>query len=348
MKRTIVTAILVLAVVAGGWPSAAEADCVDTGYYTVEPVLYGADPAGLAGKAALLREFADERLAVASSGRQAWRWSCDTTLVATDRTTASHADIHADVLTAAGSLPPRRLLVIADVEPVAGVCGLGVPTSWGTTATAIVYAGCVDAVNPRAGLHELLHTLGAVDRNAPGTDDDGHSSHMGDVMHVGPSTACEPQGVRHAIDCVGDSYYSLAPTGWLADVRNRNIAESPYVTDVAPVDPDPLPDPAPEPAVRLSGSDRYATAVEISRHGWPDGADVAYLATGDNYADALAGAALAARTGSPILLTRRTSLPDVTADELRRLGVRQVVILGGEGAVSVDVLLAAERIAEGH
>lgn len=39
---------------------------------------------------------------------------------------------------------------------------------------------------------------------------------------------------------------------------------------------------------RIQGSDRYATAIEISKNGWTDGSEYAVLANGENFPDALA------------------------------------------------------------
>jgi spore germination protein YaaH/putative cell wall-binding protein len=92
---------------------------------------------------------------------------------------------------------------------------------------------------------------------------------------------------------------------------------------------------------RLAGVDRYETSAAISRFGFPSGAQVAYLATGANFPDALSGGVLAARSGGPILLVRRDELPPATAAELARLHPERVVILGGSGVVSDAVAMAA-------
>lgn len=85
---------------------------------------------------------------------------------------------------------------------------------------------------------------------------------------------------------------------------------------------------------RHSGEDRYATAVEISKAGWEYGARVAVLARGDNFADALAGVPLAYANEAPILLTKPNQLPADVRNELVRLGLSKIFILGGTTAVS--------------
>ncbi|MGH2456906.1 MAG: cell wall-binding repeat-containing protein, partial [Candidatus Limnocylindria bacterium] len=92
---------------------------------------------------------------------------------------------------------------------------------------------------------------------------------------------------------------------------------------------------------RLAGADRYATAAALSRHAFPDGADVAYLATGASFPDALAGGGLAAGAGGPILLVTRTEIPAATEAELNRLAPERIVVLGGTSAVGTQVVTAA-------
>lgn len=87
---------------------------------------------------------------------------------------------------------------------------------------------------------------------------------------------------------------------------------------------------------RLSGDDRFATAAAVSSDTFAS-ADTVVIARGDVYADALAGGPLAFQLDAPILLTRTGSLPDVTRDEINRLGATTAIILGGEAAVSSAV-----------
>jgi lactocepin len=61
------------------------------------------------------------------------------------------------------------------------------------------------------------------------------------------------------------------------------------------------------------------------------------LARADDYADALAGAPLAARDGAPILLTGSDRLAADVEEELVRLGARTVILLGGTAALSPAV-----------
>ncbi|WP_421381543.1 cell wall-binding repeat-containing protein [Bacillus salacetis] len=88
---------------------------------------------------------------------------------------------------------------------------------------------------------------------------------------------------------------------------------------------------------RIAGEDRYETAVEISKQGWPDGATAVLIARGKDFPDALAGAPLAYQKGGPILLTKSGEIPRATLEEIDRLNPSEIVILGGPNAVSRQV-----------
>jgi len=91
------------------------------------------------------------------------------------------------------------------------------------------------------------------------------------------------------------------------------------------------------PTTRISGANRYATAVEISMAAFPGRAGVVYIAVGTNFPDALAGAAQAAASGSPVLLTPSDALPQSVIDEITRLDPYAIVILGGTAVISQAV-----------
>ncbi len=88
--------------------------------------------------------------------------------------------------------------------------------------------------------------------------------------------------------------------------------------------------------IRLSGKSRANTAVAISRELYTFSSFV-IIASGENYADALAGVPLAYTYSAPILLMGKGSSYDATYNDLKRLEADQVFILGGEAAVSMDV-----------
>ncbi len=92
---------------------------------------------------------------------------------------------------------------------------------------------------------------------------------------------------------------------------------------------------SPNGVTRISGSDRYATAAEIS-NSWST-TDTVFLATGLNYPDALGGGPVAALNNSPILLTQKNAVPGATSAALHRLSPSRVVLLGGTAVISTTV-----------
>lgn len=100
------------------------------------------------------------------------------------------------------------------------------------------------------------------------------------------------------------------------------------------------------PAVeRIGGTDRFDTAVELSRHAFGDGASTVYVAVGTDFADALSGVPTAGLTPGPILLVLPDRIPEVTAGELTRLAPQRIVVLGGTRAVGTAVETELARYA---
>jgi putative cell wall-binding protein len=92
---------------------------------------------------------------------------------------------------------------------------------------------------------------------------------------------------------------------------------------------------------RIAGADRTATAVAVSRvafggQGTGDLAGAAVLASGDGFADGVAGGPLAAAVDGPLLLTGTDSLDPRAAAELTRVlpPGGTVYLLGGPAALS--------------
>ena len=89
---------------------------------------------------------------------------------------------------------------------------------------------------------------------------------------------------------------------------------------------------------RRAGEDRYATAAALAD---PD-ADRAFVASGEDFPDALTAAAPAGLSQAPMLLTDPDELPEATRDWLAAAAPSEVVLVGGAGAVTESV---AEEIA---
>lgn len=90
---------------------------------------------------------------------------------------------------------------------------------------------------------------------------------------------------------------------------------------------------------RVAGADRIATSVAVSQRAFPDRAAVVYLARADVASDAVAGGVL--RDGPILVVPQCGDLPEVVAEEIRRLRPGLVATLGGSGAVCDAVLAEA-------
>ncbi|MBE6760078.1 MAG: hypothetical protein E7554_08325 [Ruminococcaceae bacterium] len=85
---------------------------------------------------------------------------------------------------------------------------------------------------------------------------------------------------------------------------------------------------------RIFGSTRFETAFAVSSK-W-DKADTVIIASGMEFADALAATALSAATDAPILLAAKND-NETIVKEINRLGAENAYIIGGERAVGKDI-----------
>lgn len=97
-------------------------------------------------------------------------------------------------------------------------------------------------------------------------------------------------------------------------------------------------------ATQIAGDSRYTTAVEASKRAYPNGAKMVVIATGENWPDALGGAALAGAVNAPLLLTPKNTLPAAVSAEIARLHATGAYILGSEDAVSEAVYDAVDDL----
>ena len=94
----------------------------------------------------------------------------------------------------------------------------------------------------------------------------------------------------------------------------------------------------------IAGPDRYVTAIEASKKAFPDGAATVVIATGQDWPDALGGAALAGVKNGPVLLSLTDFLQANVAAEVTRLGATDAYVLGGTGALSPTVVSDLEGL----
>ena len=93
---------------------------------------------------------------------------------------------------------------------------------------------------------------------------------------------------------------------------------------------------------RLAGANRYETSAKIS--GKFSTSDVAIVATGRDYPDALSATPLANKYNAPIILVRGNTLNEEASNELKRLKVKKVFIVGGTGVVSTQVANEIQKL----
>ncbi|MCC0784435.1 cell wall-binding repeat-containing protein [Clostridioides sp. ES-S-0108-01] len=95
----------------------------------------------------------------------------------------------------------------------------------------------------------------------------------------------------------------------------------------------------------LTGSGRWETAIKISQDGWSK-ADSAILVNDNSIADALSSTPFAKLKNAPILLTQSNKLDARTKSELKRLGVKNVYLIGGKNTLdsNIENQLKSERI----
>jgi putative cell wall-binding protein len=98
---------------------------------------------------------------------------------------------------------------------------------------------------------------------------------------------------------------------------------------------------------RIDGSDRYDVAANIALRMLADGTTakgrIVYLASGNNFSDALSASSVAAQHGAPLLLTASGRLPAQTARMMTILEPKQIVVVGGENSVSAPVIMELQR-----
>ncbi|MEG0250536.1 MAG: cell wall-binding repeat-containing protein [Peptostreptococcus sp.] len=87
---------------------------------------------------------------------------------------------------------------------------------------------------------------------------------------------------------------------------------------------------------RISGADRYQTPIKISQE-YFNQSDIAIVASGESFADALMGGTLSAQGEFPLYLVSKNSVKAELKEELKRINVKQIFLLGGKNSISSNV-----------
>ena len=88
----------------------------------------------------------------------------------------------------------------------------------------------------------------------------------------------------------------------------------------------------PKATTRVAGADRINTAVEVSKK-YYNTADTVIVANYEQFADSLSASALSKQLKAPILLVKKDQLDSVVAQEIKRLGAKNVIVIGGEKSI---------------
>lgn len=203
----------------------------------------------------------------------------------------------------------------------------------------------LDVNNDRVDDFDIYYTPlgGSVQRSNSSTDL--CSASLGfDSSRLNATIPASCVGAPSSFNVSGFYVYDSNPSDSYAPLYADNTTYGGPVTQstvpvVQPTPTTPTPSTTDRRTGRLAGSDRYSTAVAISKNVFPSGAPIVFLARADAFADALAGGTL---SRGPILLVPQCgAVPSVVLAEIRRLGASEVVALGGAGAVCDSVLSQA-------
>lgn len=88
---------------------------------------------------------------------------------------------------------------------------------------------------------------------------------------------------------------------------------------------------------RIAGQDRIQTSIAISKR-YFNKADTVILAGSEKDSDSLSASVLAKLMKAPIILTHVNSFDTMIKSEIQRLGVKKVIIIGGEKSISSNVI----------
>lgn len=141
------------------------------------------------------------------------------------------------------------------------------------------------------------------------------------ILLVHPADVTAPERVTSALTDLGISKVVIVgaePS--VSAALESSLATVPGVTSVA----------------RLSGQDRYATALAVNRNAFGS-AGSAYIASGNTFPDAMTAAAVAGATKSPLLLSNGVCTGTSSLEYLVNAGVSSVRFMGSTATLSSTV-----------
>lgn len=161
-----------------------------------------------------------------------------------------------------------------------------------------------------------------------------------DALAAGPAAAIEkapvllaqrdsvPQGVVNEIQRIAPSRIVVVGSAVSANAAAQAAAAAPPNARIE----------------RVAGGDRIQTAAAINAKWFPN-AEKAMVVNGWSYADALSASAAAAAERQPIVISTANELPAVSVNSLKSMRARNIMIVGGDAAVSPGVANEMKSIA---
>ncbi|WP_440709962.1 cell wall-binding repeat-containing protein [Herbiconiux sp. YIM B11900] len=142
-----------------------------------------------------------------------------------------------------------------------------------------------------------------------------------------------------AVSLIGAPLAAHAETAPAPTPSGVSRTDSP-VTGGAPASGDPSLQKAGDKTYKVyqyGGADRYEVAVNVTLDSVGDVVPVLYIASGQNYPDALSAGPAAAHQGGALLLVTRDSIPEVTRQAILQLQPQKIVVVGGVNTISAGV-----------
>ena len=133
------------------------------------------------------------------------------------------------------------------------------------------------------------------------------------------------------------------------EYTKKSVEDNPSVPDDKPNKPEDNTNPSDKKEVktfedlykqfansRISGEDRYQTAIEISKKHFTSSENIV-LTSANELVDSLTSTPLATSLKSPILLSGKSEVNANTLNEIKRLNAKNIYIVGGESTISKTV-----------
>lgn len=90
---------------------------------------------------------------------------------------------------------------------------------------------------------------------------------------------------------------------------------------------------------KMTGDDRFETAVKVSKEGWKTSNTVILVnGTDKHLVDGLSATPLANTKNAPMLLSNGSNVDKSTMDEIKRLKASNIIVVGGEASISNSVV----------